>query len=57
LSAWIRIRNTVPVLKKCHLDAGEYPGYGPQGQQEGGDGGQLAGVSVPEVGYYLKLKP
>ena len=38
----------------CHLDAGEYPGYGPQGQQEGGDGGQLAGVSVPEVGYYLK---
>jgi hypothetical protein len=38
----------------CHLDAGEYPGYGPQCQQEGGDGGQLAGVSVPEVGYYLK---
>ncbi len=47
-------QHCVKVLKKCHLDAGEYPGYGPQGQQEGGNGGQLAGVSVPEVGHYLK---
>ena len=36
-----------------YLNAGEYPSYGPQGQQEGGDGRQLPSVPVTEVGNNL----
>ena len=36
-----------------NLDAGEDPSNGPEGQQETGDGTQLTGVTVSEVGQYL----
>ena len=39
------------------LDAGEDPGDGAEAEQEAGDGGQLTGVTVLEVGDDLDEFP
>ena len=70
ISHWIPQKNKKHKNKKVYsrknpykntntedLDAGEDPGKGSSREKEAGDGGQLAGVTVREVGVDLVKGP